>query len=88
MGCDCKKRNKIVGLLTNQETTGPEGKVSDMWKMILKPMLNGLARLVIILTILIFIPIVIIGLCINYLIKGDFNIVVPKILQKFVPKDE
>ena len=88
MGCDCKKRNKIVGLLSNQETIGPEGTVGDMWKMIMKSILNGLFRLAIVLIIIVFIPIVIIGLCVNYLIKGDFNIVVPKILQKFVPKDE
>ena len=84
MACACKKRDKIVKMLTRPNVAQPNTSVSDLLLMVFGAIRGG----IILCLCIILIPFFIIFLAINYLIKGDMNFDIPKSLQNFLRKDE
>ena len=82
MACACKKRDRIVKMLTRPNIGQPNTNVSDLLHMVFGTIRGG----VIVCLSIIFIPFFIIFLAINYLIKGDMNFDLPKSLQKILVK--
>lgn len=88
MGCSCKQRNKIIKSLTNQNTIQNNNSINEMFQMVWGSLMDGISRLLIVLLFVMMTPVVIVILGINFLIKGDMNIGIPKSLYKMLEQNE